>query len=379
MGEKVAKQVEMQMGLYPAPAANKYVKQVGSRLVTNLDSDFKEFSFQILDQMEPNAFAAPGGYIFVSRGILVLLDSEAELAGVLGHEISHVTQRHSYQKRKRSVFSSIIKVPGNIVGSVLGEGIGNVINSPWEALGANYSRKQEAEADEIGMRLAGQSGYDPLELGSILGRMQDEIEALTDETVKHSFFDSHPSTPKRRENIKKESAKISYDPGKPIAKTRKEFLKKFDGMHFDQNPAQGVFQGNKFLHSELSFAINFPENWKTSNTPLMVGGFTPNGDAFIVLGLDDDEADPVSTGEKFDAYFRKRGVTPLESKAIKREHWSGYLIALEDYSKSGPTIVTLLWVKMEGKIFKIFTNGTERFQRSIEKSIYSLHPITESG
>ena len=239
IGEKVAKQVEASIGIYDAPKTADYVSSVGSSLVENLDSEFSEFSFQIVDQFEPNAFAAPGGFIYISRGLLVLLDSEDELAGVLGHEISHVTQRHAYQRNKKGVFSSIIKIPGNIVGSVLGEGLGNVLNAPWDALSANYSRKQESEADELGMNLAATTGYDPLELAAILARMQAEIEALTQEQMRFSFFDSHPSTPKRVQNIQKLSEELVIESSSPVATSRNKFLSNLDGIHFDVGAPAG--------------------------------------------------------------------------------------------------------------------------------------------
>jgi len=376
LGEKVAKQVETTIGIYKAPKTTGYVSQVGDRLVSNLHSEFSQFSFQIVDQFEPNAFAAPGGFIYVSRGLLVLLDSEAELAGVLGHEISHVTQRHAYQRKKKGVFSSIIKIPGNIVGSVLGEGLGNVLNAPWDALSANYSRKQESEADEYGLKLAADTGYDPGELADILARMQAEIEALTQEQIRFSFFDSHPSTPKRIENIQKQTAQLQVDSDDPIATDRGAFLENLDGLHFDVDPANGVFQRNKFLHPDLNLSLTFPEGWKTINTPLMSGSLTENGDGFILLGLEDQELDPVETGKKLEWEFRKRGVDPLESGPIKTDYWNGYLLAFGEYTKSGPTVTSMILLTMEGRNYKILANGTDQYQGLIEKATYSFKPIT---
>lgn len=377
LGEKVAKQVEASIGIYKAPTTTAYVSQVGGRLVDNLDSEFSEFSFEIVDQPEPNAFAAPGGFIYVSRGLLVLLDSEAELAGVLGHEISHVTQRHTYQRSKKGIFSSIIKIPGNIVGSVLGEGLGNVLNAPWDALSANYSRKQESEADEYGMKLAADSGYDPMELAMILARMQAEIEALTQEEIRFSFFDSHPSTPKRVENIHKLSAQLRVDSEDNLAASRGEFLENLAGIHFDEDPANGVFQDNLYLHPDLNISLTFPKGWKTFNTPTMVGSLTQSGDGFILLGLEDQALDPVESGKKLEQEFRKRGAQPLESGPIKTDNWSGYLLAFGDYTKAGPTVISVILLNMEGRNYKIVANGTDPYQPLIEKTTYSFKPLTQ--
>ncbi len=377
MGERVAQQVEASIGLYTTTKIVSYVSRVGDRLVGNLDSEFSEFSFQIVDQFEPNAFAAPGGFVYVSRGLLVLLDSEAELAGVLGHEISHVTQRHAYQRKKKGVFSSIIKIPGNIVGSVLGEGLGSVLNAPWDALSANYSRKQESEADDYGMSLAAISGYDPFELAAILGRMQAEIEVLTHKQVRFSFFDSHPSTPKRIENIQKLSSALTVGPADAVAGSRREFLGNLEGLHYNADPAKGVFQRNKFLHPELDLSLTFPKNWKTVNTPTIVGSIAANGDGFILLGIEDQDLDPLETGEKLEAELIKRGTQPLESGPIKTDHWSGYLLAFGEYTKRGPTILSIIMLKMDGRNYKLLANGTEQYQGLIENATYSLRPLSQ--
>ena len=376
LGEKVAQQVETTIGLYTAPKTTGYVSQVGDRLVSNLHSEFSEFSFQIVDQFEPNAFAAPGGFIYVSRGLLVLLDSEAELAGVLGHEISHVTQRHAYQRKKKGVFSSIIKIPGNIVGSVLGEGLGNVLNAPWNALSANYSRKQESEADDYGMKLASDTGYDPAELAEILARMQAEIEALTQGRFGSVFLIRIQVHPRESRIFKNRQAAWILSPDNPIATDRGNFLENLDGLHFDVDPANGVFQKNKFLHPDLSISLTFPEGWKTIKTPAMVGGLTKSGDAFILLGLEDQELDPVETGKKLESEFRKRGVDPLESGPIKSDSWSGYLLAFGEYTKSGPTVISMILLTMEGRNYKILANGTDQYQGLIEEATYSFKPLT---
>ena len=158
IGAEVAKQVEAEIGLYQAPVTRDYVRAIGSRLVSHLEDNEFAFRFNIVDQFDPNAFAAPGGWVYVSRGLLVLANSEDELAGVIGHEITHVTERHSAGRQRRGLLGGILKIPGNIVGVVVGKDIGDLINSPLDTIGqislASYSRGQESEADRLGMRLA---------------------------------------------------------------------------------------------------------------------------------------------------------------------------------------------------------------------------------
>jgi predicted Zn-dependent protease len=198
-GAKVAKQVEEQIGIYQAAVTTEYVQAIGERLVASLEDREFDFQFQIADQWEPNAFALPGGYIYFSRGILILANEEGELAGIMGHEISHVTERHSARQQERSIVPGLLSLPGAIVGTVVNEDLGKLINSPINMIGqvslASYGRKQESDADRLGMRLSAKSGYDPLLLASNLQRLEKDVEMLTKRKREFSFFDSHPMTP----------------------------------------------------------------------------------------------------------------------------------------------------------------------------------------
>jgi predicted Zn-dependent protease len=164
-GASLAEQVENQIGLYNDDYLKNYVDAVGRRLVAELGATPYSFRFHVVDQAEPNAFATPGGYIYLSRGIMALVNTEDELAGVLAHEISHVTQRHHAKQASRGVLPGLLTVPGRVVGSVVSEDVGKMINAPIEGAGkvylSSFSRGQESEADQVGMRLAGQAGYDP--------------------------------------------------------------------------------------------------------------------------------------------------------------------------------------------------------------------------
>ena len=166
IGAEVAKQVEEQIGIYEAPVTTTYLRAIGERLVANLKDREFDFEFHIADQWEPNAFALPGGYIYFSRGLLILANTEGEIAGVLGHEISHVTERHSARQQERAILPGLLSLPGAIVGTVVNEDLGNLINSPINMIGkvslSSYSRKQESQADKLGMHLSAKSGYDPL-------------------------------------------------------------------------------------------------------------------------------------------------------------------------------------------------------------------------
>ncbi len=162
---------------------------------------------------EPNAFALPGGYIYVSRGLLSLVNDEAELACVIGHEMIHVTKRHSVKQMKKSIFPAILHIPGAVVG-LFNQDLGRIINTPVsfgsELFLSNYSRKQETESDELGIKIASQAGYDPSRLTVILDNLAKDVALLTGEEEKKSYFSTHPITPKRIERIEKELPALNW-------------------------------------------------------------------------------------------------------------------------------------------------------------------------
>ena len=149
-GAEVAKLVEQQVGLCSLPETQAYLQQVGARLVAAAGDSRWKFTFQIVDQEEPNAFAIPGGGIYVSRGLLILPEREDELAGVLAHEIAHVTQRHSARQQRKGILPGLLSLPGRVVGGVVSEDLGALINAPVGIVGgtwlSRYSRSQESEA-----------------------------------------------------------------------------------------------------------------------------------------------------------------------------------------------------------------------------------------
>ena len=149
-GAEVAKLVEQQIGLYSLPQTEAYLREVGGRLVTMVNDPRWKFSFQIVDQAEPNAFAIPGGGLYVSRGLLVLINREDELAGVLGHEIAHVTQRHSARQQRKGILPGLLSLPGNVVGNVVGENLGALINAPIDTVGGAWFEPLQPQPGERG-------------------------------------------------------------------------------------------------------------------------------------------------------------------------------------------------------------------------------------
>jgi predicted Zn-dependent protease len=298
LGRVAAKQVEASMGFVDEPRLTAYVRDVGARVATHSPYTGIEYTFNVVDIAEPNAFALPGGYVYVSRGLLALMSSEDELAGVIGHEVGHVAARHAVRRVSHAapigVASGVGAAVAGMVSPVLGDVVSGVGSLSNELILAPYDRDQEREADHIGAELSAKAGWDPNALAAYLRTLERETQLGNDGASNGlSFFATHPPLPERVENVTAFARDLPRAPGSPIAATPQDFIERLDGLVVGKSAAEGDFLGELFVHPELDFAIAFPTGWKTQNTREAVGAGEPHGQATIVVDLAGNGDDPM--------------------------------------------------------------------------------------
>lgn len=378
VGEKNSLVIEQQMGIYQNESLDQYVKQVGARLVSHLDSPQFDFKFEIIDDPIPNAFALPGGYIYISRGLLTLMNNEDELACVLAHEIIHVTERHSIQQMKRSILPGITQLPGNIVGNVINEDLGNLINTPFtfsnDLLMANYSRSHETESDKLGVNLAAKSGYNPMAMGVILARINDAIEFKTQTEIEKSYFDSHPYTPERVKHVDLSANALRVIPQKPI---KPNFLYKLNGLVAGDNPENGVFSESTFIQPTMGFTINFPKDWQTVNQPQVVAAINDTQDGFVALSISEPKYTAEQTAHRFSQYLEQKYNYAAQVNTIDLP-WGAnmYNVQLIDESADKKAFINQYWLDFNEMTYQILTLSTDSNNDEITSSATSLQPIT---
>ncbi len=258
--------VRGQYGVYDNPQLQAYVQQVGEKLAAHSHRPRLVYHFTVLDTPEVNAFALPGGYIYITRGILAYINSEAELAAVLGHEIGHVTARHAVRQYTAATATGFVGVAIGIATGIqaTGDMFSNVFGN---AILSGYGRDHELEADRLGAEYIARSNYEPDAMIKVIGLLknQEEFEKKRASAenraphIYHGVFASHPSADKRLQEVVAEADKFKTLSVPVIA--REDYLKQTDNLLFGDKPKSGVRHGNHYYHRDLNFALSFPEGW----------------------------------------------------------------------------------------------------------------------
>jgi predicted Zn-dependent protease len=272
IGKQGYQAVVQEYGKYGDDRLQAYVNDVGQRLgkVSHLPNE--TWTFTLLDDPTVNAFAMPGGYIYITRGILAHLNSEAQLAGVLGHEIGHVTARHSAAQITKQQLAGV----GLGIAGLLSPGFARYGQAAQTALGLlflKYSRDDETQADQLGVQYATAAGYDPREIPATYAMLKRVSEQAGQRLP--AFLSTHPDPGNREERTRALATQAAAGKSGLIVKQR-DYVQGLDGIVYGQDPRQGYFEGAHYFNPELRFQMIFPEGWKTSDTKSAVAAASPD-------------------------------------------------------------------------------------------------------
>ena len=359
IGAEEARKVEGTLGLVEDPEKLvAYLKALGRRLAEHSPWRDVEYRFHVVDMAEPNAFALPGGYVYVSRGLLALVNSEDELAGVIAHEIAHVAARHAVQRVSVAAATSPLRIVAGIAGMATGivaPRLGQVVAGVGQVASAfvlaPYSRDQEREADRIGQEIVASAGWDPNGITTILDTLGREEGLRSEGPRRSSFFSTHPTTPDRVARTTKHAAKLTAAGRHPIAKDRADLLGRLEGLLVGNDPGQGVFIDNRFLHPDLDLILRFPPKWEALNAPDFVGARSPDGDALVLLKIVGKGDDPLEVVKALEKQLKVRLLENATSSRI------GDLPAVSNAlvvrTSEGTMGVNLTWIAYRGLVYQI--------------------------
>src|SRR3954471_10765526 len=338
--QKNHQEIVKALGLYDDQATQEYVNIVGQRVAHVSDLPNEEFKFFVVDDEAINAFTTGCCNVYVNRGLLVNLNSEAELAGVLGHEIGHVTARHPARRQARGVAASL----GAMAAAILTQNnaIGQLANIGGQAWMMGYGRENEMEADRPGLKDMMKAGYHPESIGHVFTMFQAgekfERQRAAEEgrepRLYHGVFSSHPSPDERAVQAAKGAANIKEAPPGGWSERHDEYLTTINGIAYGSSKAQGIVRDNRFYHADMGITVAFPHGWTIENGRDRISAFTPKRDAMMQIMIDkkpDKQAprefllsklqgqsvlkgEPISTTEGNEGYaIVTRGGSPIDN------------------------------------------------------------------
>ena len=282
MGREADEQITASLGLYDDRELQAYVQALGEGLAAASERPDLPWTFRVVDDPTVNAFALPGGFVYVTRGILAHLRSEAELAGVLGHEIGHITARHSVSQISRAQLTQLGVGLGMILVPEL-RPFGDLASAGMQLLFLKYGRDDEREADGLGVRYMTRLSYDAGELGDVMLMLERSSEIQGSSGRVPEWLSTHPDPGNRATQIAAQVEGMGPTPGAIVR--RDEYLRRLDGLVFGPNPREGIFQENVFRHPDLAFRFTFPRGWATANSKQAVQAVSPEQDALLQITL----------------------------------------------------------------------------------------------
>jgi predicted Zn-dependent protease len=299
-GAKGHQEVLKEYGVYNNAAVQAYVNALGQKLAAQSHRAHLQWHFTVLDSPEINAFALPGGYVYVTRGIMAYLDSEADLAGVIGHEIGHVTARHGAQRATRQQSAGLGVFAASLLGAVLesqgvsgaGQLAGQVSQTVAAGYIASYGREQELQADSLGAEYLARTQYDPRNMVDVITVLKNQERFVAEQAqaqgrsapARGDWLASHPSNDQRLDTISKLASQYKGTSAY-VDEGRSRYLKMVEGLHFGESADQGLVRGQNFYHANLGFALTAPPGWTFQNSAEQLAVVNAARDAALVLRL----------------------------------------------------------------------------------------------
>jgi len=376
MGRQADAAVVQSIGVYADPGWQRYIQQFGARLAATSERPNLPWTFRVVDDPAVNAFAIPGGFVYVTRGLLAHLTSEAELASVVGHEIGHVTARHTAAAMSKQQLLGL----GLALGSMANKQVAKYAGTANQALGILYlkfSRDDESQADQLGLRYMRRGGYDPRQMPEVF-RMLDRLGAADGGGGRlPTWLATHPSPGNRVAAINGQIAALPQDfSGTSV--NRDSYQRLLDGIVFGINPRQGYFTGSQFFHPDLRFQIAFPAGWALNNGAQAVIAVSPAKDAAIELA---QAAEP-SADAAARAFLAQDGIT---SGSSARVTLAGGLAGISSpfaaAAEGGTVRGTVLFVEYGGAVYGIVGYAPEArwstYQAAAEGAERSFRSLTD--
>ena len=363
LGKSAAQEVEKTIGLVDDANLQAYVRRTGLAMAASSQRPNLPWSFAVVDDPTPNAFALPGGPIFLTRGMMTLIRSEAELAAVVGHEIGHVTARHSVTAISQQQLAQIGLGVGGILVPEIRPYVG-LLGSGLGLLFLQHGREAERQADDLGFGYARERGYEMSEMADVfraLERLQTkERSALP------TFLSSHPSPGERVATIEARVAALPAAERGNIVREQ-DYLRQIDGLVYGDDPRQGFFRDRDFLHPDLRFRFQMPSGWEGQNLRNAVLGASPKGDAALQLTI--ENGSPDAAAQKFGS---RTGIVIVDSGRQNLNGMQATQARFEATTSGGKIAGQGNWISYGGRTYQLLTYTTADAYPSYDRAFRNV-------
>ena len=345
MGKEYDPQVVATYGVYDDAEIAAYISDIGQRIATVSDRPGLAYEFKVLDSPVINAFAVPGGYVYFTRGILAYLNNEAEVVGVMGHEVGHIAARHSAKQISQQQIATI----GLGVGSILSEDVAKYAGLAQAGLGLlflRFGRDAERQSDQLGVDYSTKLGYDATEMANFFGTL-DKMSGGESGGLP-GWFSTHPAPDERVQNVTRMAQEQqAKNPAANYEVNREKYLRKIDGLIFGDDPRQGYAEEGFFYHPELKFQFPVPADWQVVNTPSQVQIANSDQNAVILFQL----AQQNTARAAADNFVTQANAQKVSDDAMRVHSLNAVRLVSDVNSNDGVLRVVSYFIEYEGRVY----------------------------
>lgn len=399
LGADVDNEIIAQFGIYQDEELSEYVKAMSQDVLANSDMRREdtpekysetEFTFRVLDSPVINAFALPGGYVYVTRGLLAHLNNEAQLAVVIGHEIAHVAARHASQRGLTQTIGQVVAVGGAILGQeflgLSGENLLALSSQAAQLLFLSYSRDNERESDQLGVEYAAKTGYAAAEGAAFFTSLKRISENSGQELP--SLLSSHPDPGEREQTIPRKAQQWKEQGYEQTIYDAEEYMNQIDEIIYGNNPRQGFSEDGMFYHPDLEFQFPVPENWQVINQAQQVAVVSPEQNAVMIFQIDSEASNPQQSVQNF--LTNNELQAESQRSTTSSERWEAYVATTTAQGEQQDLGVYVYALEYDGNIYRFinyssasqyssfepnFEETTTEFDRLTDQQILNINPV----
>jgi predicted Zn-dependent protease len=348
MGQQSDPEITAFFGLYDDARLQAFIQEKGKEMAAVSHRPNLAYEFKIVDTPVINAFAVPGGFVYFTRGIMAHFNNEAEFAGVLGHEIGHITARHSVIQQRNALLSQIGLIAGVILVPELNQFVEPLSQGMQIAL-LSFGRDAERQSDKLGVEYSSKVGYDSHEMAGFFNTLERQQGSREGGEIPE-FLSTHPSPEERNKNVARLSEEWQRKLGLENPRVNRDsYLKLLEGMVYGEDPRQGFVEGQAFYHPDLKFQFPFPQGWTLQNTPQQVRIAPANGEAIIMMTLQNGN----SLEEAANKVLEQYGLELVERRKENNNGLESLVTVADQKQEKGTVRVVFSLIQWENRIYNI--------------------------